>query len=462
MKVIFLFFSLFIVQLSLGQTNHGGLTIERNVSNFGEVEFWVSRVDTFWVTNTTTKTIHILKQKVPRNFEIRIPTLGVAPGQSEPIEIIYKPTETGVFNEKLSLYHSASIKPFFISFKGDIKTFDPYAQLACPSFSTPNFQRQEFNMTVNVIDSLTGEPISNALIELGTGENFTQYFTDVNGSMTRKSNLGLYYIYTEAEGYFPKDIQHYFNPKRREITITLNRNKKRVELKTITVENKEIGKIAGRKEEITPDSIADIDLFLGNRNIDSLHFSLDNFSKNNIVFLIDVSSSMRGEDRLDLLKESMIQLTMMLREDDKVTIITYSDESQIVLEATSAREKEVIIKVIKSLKANGSTYGGKAIRKAFKVLEEEYLKGGNNQVVLATDGGFNGLGRSEGQLKRYVRRKADKGLKFSSLGFGKNKRGKDLIENLSQEGKGSYRYIQSSEEAEVKLTSMIREQSFKK
>jgi Ca-activated chloride channel family protein len=157
----------------------------------------------------------------------------------------------------------------------------------------------------------------------------------------------------------------------------------------------------------------------------------------------------------------MIQLTYMLRSVDKVTIVTYSDEAQVVLQATAGSNKEEIVAVINGLKASGSTYGGKAIRKAYKVLKEEFLIGGNNQVILATDGGFNGLGQSERQLNGLVRRKSDQGLFFSTLAFGKNKRGKELIEELSVSGKGDYLYITSEESAKKELNEMIMEQSIR-
>ena len=190
-------------------------------------------------------------------------------------------------------------------------------------------------------------------------------------------------------------------------------------------------------------------------------FPISKFEENNIVFLIDVSSSMRGKDRLELLKKSMIQLTYMLRSIDKVAIITYSDESQVALSSTSAKNKKEIIKVIKELKAGGNTYGGRAIRKAFKDLKSEYLAKGNNQIILATDGGFNGLGKSENRLHTFIKNKAAKGMYFSALGFGKNKRGKKFIEELSISGMGNYLYIKSEVQAEVEVNKMIMEQSAK-
>ncbi len=454
---------LFILSAGIIQskTNVKGLQLERTVSNFGKVEFWMSRVDTFMVTNVSSKTIYILKQKQPRDFEVKIPRLGIQPGKTEIIEVIYKPRNRGKFSEKLKLYHSGSLSPFFYEFKGEIVGFDPYAEMACPSFDTPGFKRHEFDMKITIIDSITGLPINKALTELSKGEDFRQFYTGIEGSITRKSRIGLFFVYTEAKGYKSKSIEHYFNPRRKEITIGLVPLKKEFVIAEIEIDDKALTIIKKPGESITKEVFKYTSTGFPTANEENLEFPISKYGENNIVFLIDISSSMRGKDRLDLLKESMIQLTYMLRSVDKVTIITYSDESQIVLKSMSAKNKKEIIEVIKSLKASGSTYGGKAIRKAYKVLASEFLTGGNNQIILATDGGFNGLGKSEGQLKRLVRRKGEKELKFSTLAFGKNKRGKQLIEKLSIEGQGTYRYIKTKEEAKTKLNSMIMEQSFK-
>ena len=459
---LLLAFLLFTCATVFSQKEHDGLKLHRTTSAFGETEFWLSRVDTFLVTNVTNKTIYILKQIVPRDFELRTPSLGIDPGETAPIEVIYSPRKIGKFNTQLKLYHSGSNDPFYFEFKGDIKGFDEYGELACPSFGKPNYQKPNFNMEINVIDSLTRKPIKDALIELSKGEDFKQFYSDENGQVIRKSHLGLFFIYTEAKGYNRKNIEHYFNPQRRSVTITLVPKEQPIELLekvdidlpelTINDEPKDVLEKVDYKYEPLPG----IPVKEENEN-----FPLSKFEENNIVFLIDVSSSMRGKDRLELLKKSMIQLTYMLRSVDKVTIVTYSDESQVVLPSTSAGNKQEIIEVIQGLKAGGSTFGGKAIRKAYKVLKEEFLVGGNNQIILATDGGFNGLGKSENQLNGLVKRKAVQKMKFSSLGFGKNKRGKDLIEDLSVSGQGNYLYIKTEEEAKVKLNEMIMQQSAK-
>ena len=451
---------LLIASLSYSQTNHKGLLLERTVSNFGKVKFWMSRVDTFEVTNTSKKIIYILKQKQPLDFGVKIPKMGIAPGKTEVIEVIFMPKLKGKFSRKLKLYHSGALSPFFYEFKGDIVDFDSFSKIACPSFSSPGLKINEFEMKITIIDSINGQPIKNALVELSKGEDYKQFYSNKEGVVKRKSRIGLFFVYTEIKGYKSKSIEHYFNPIRKEITITLVPLEKTDSLAEIEIELKIKPSLSSRAEVITKEVFQYTSLDFPIKNAESIEFPESNYVKNNLVFLIDVSSSMRGKDRLDLLKKSMIQLTYMLREIDKVTIITYSDESQVALKTKSAKNKEEIVEVINSLKALGSTFGGKAIRKAYKILDSEFLIEGNNQIILATDGGFNGLGRSEGQLKRLVKRKSNKKLHFSTLAFGNNKRGKELINQLSIEGGGIYRYIKTEEDASSKLNLMIMEQSF--
>ena len=461
----FAYYFLFTIVSVFGvnaQNNHDGLMLHRSISNFGEVEFWMSRVDSFPVTNTTNTTIYILKQFVPRNFELKTPPLGVLPGESAFIEVIYNPKVKGSFKEKLKIYHSGSNQPFFFEFKGKVKSFDDYSDIACPSFSNPNFQKPNFDMEIKVIDSLTRKPIKGALTELSKGESFQQFYTNKAGLINRKSLLGLFFIYTESEGYYSKNIQHYFNPHRKSVTITLVPKENKVELLAkINVDVLSPSMKQTKTEEIKRAPFSYVPFSEAPIEEENKIFPVSKFEENNIVFLIDVSSSMRGKNRLELLKKSMIQLTYMLRSIDKVTIITYSDEPQVVLSSTSVKNKKEIIKVIQELKAGGTTFGGKAIRKAYKILKNQYLHKGNNQIILATDGGFNGLGKNENSLHNFVKNKASKGMYFSALAYGKNKIGKKLIEELSISGKGNYLYIQTENQAKVEVNKMIMEQSAK-
>ena len=190
-------------------------------------------------------------------------------------------------------------------------------------------------------------------------------------------------------------------------------------------------------------------------------FSLSGFKENNIVFLIDVSSSMNVADRMPLLQKAMIQLTNLLRPEDKLTIITYANDTQVKLAGVSGSDREKIIAVIQQLKCGGRTSGGKAIKAAYDIAEKNFKKQGVNQIILSTDGGFNGLADTEEELMKLIEKKANEQIEFSVLAFGKNRIGKQLIMQLANKGNGFYLYIQNEDDANAKLIEIVKMQSKK-
>ena len=114
-----------------------------------------------------------------------------------------------------------------------------------------------------------------------------------------------------------------------------------------------------------------------------------NLPNSNFVFLIDVSGSMSDANKLPLLKESMRILVKELRKEDKVSIVVYAGSAGVVLEPTSGEEKEKIMEAFDQLSAGGSTAGGQGIELAYKLAQQNFIKEGNNRVIIATDGDFN-------------------------------------------------------------------------
>lgn len=177
----------------------------------------------------------------------------------------------------------------------------------------------------------------------------------------------------------------------------------------------------------------------------------DNLPSANIVFLIDVSGSMNEPDKLPLLKSAFRLLTDQLREKDKVSIVVYAGNSGLVLPATSGDNKKAINEVLERLSAGGSTAGGAGIELAYKVAAENFIKGGNNRVVLATDGDFNVGISSESDLEKLIVSKREKGIFLSCLGFGSGNYQDSKMEILADKGNGNYNYIDNIDEAKKTL-----------
>lgn len=167
----------------------------------------------------------------------------------------------------------------------------------------------------------------------------------------------------------------------------------------------------------------------------------------NLVFLLDVSGSMYSDDKLPLLQESFGLLTENLTKKDRVSIVTYAGDDQIVLEGAHGNETKKIIKALDSLEAGGGTYGSKGIETAYALAEENYIKGGNNRIILATDGDLNIGLTSEEELEELITEKKESGIFLSVLGFGTGNIKDNKMETLADKGNGNYAYIDCLREA---------------
>lgn len=171
----------------------------------------------------------------------------------------------------------------------------------------------------------------------------------------------------------------------------------------------------------------------------------------NLVFLIDVSGSMFSEDKLPLVQKAFSMLTDTLTEDDRISIVTYAGEENVVLKGTSGADKEKIKEAVNSLEVGGSTYGEAGINRAYELAEKYFIKNGNNRVLLATDGDLNVGLSSEEELTELIEEKRESGVFLSVLGFGTGNIKDNRMEALADHGNGNYSYIDSESEAKKVL-----------
>ena len=167
----------------------------------------------------------------------------------------------------------------------------------------------------------------------------------------------------------------------------------------------------------------------------------------NIVFLIDTSGSMFSHDKLPLAQKAFNLLTDNLSEKDSISIVTYAGSETVVLEGANGSQKEKIKAAINSLEAGGGTYGEAGIKKAYEIAEKYFVKGGNNRIILATDGDLNVGISSEADLIKLVEEKRETGVFLSCLGFGTGNYQDSKMEALADYGNGNYSYIDCTAEA---------------
>ena len=174
------------------------------------------------------------------------------------------------------------------------------------------------------------------------------------------------------------------------------------------------------------------------------------FSKappSNLVFLLDVSGSMSDEDKLPLLQKSFSMLTDNLTGKDRVSIVTYASDVQVILDGAKGSDKDRILGAINGLFAEGGTNGGEGIQTAYDLAEDYFIKGGNNRIILATDGDLNIGLTSEEELEALITKKKESGIFLSVLGFGTGNIKDNKMELLADKGNGNYSYIDSEREA---------------
>ena len=175
----------------------------------------------------------------------------------------------------------------------------------------------------------------------------------------------------------------------------------------------------------------------------------------NLVFLVDASGSMEEQNKLPLLKESLMLLTDRLGSEDRISIVAYAGAAGLVLPPVSASEHEAVAAALDNITAGGSTAGGEGIELAYRVAAENFIEGGNNRVILATDGDFNVGRSSESELVSMIEERRDDGIFLTVLGLGMGNYKDSRMESLSGSGNGNYAYIDTIGEARKVLVNEL-------
>jgi Ca-activated chloride channel family protein len=180
---------------------------------------------------------------------------------------------------------------------------------------------------------------------------------------------------------------------------------------------------------------------------------VENLPACNIVFLIDVSGSMMEPQKLPLVKQSLKMLVDQLREEDHVSLVVYAGNAGLVMPSTSGAEKIRIKNAIDRLEAGGSTAGGAGIRLAYRVAEQNFVKKGNNRVILCTDGDFNVGPSSDADLVTIIENERKTGIFLTVLGYGMGNYKDNKMEKLADKGNGNHAYIDNAKEARKVLVN---------
>ena len=478
MRILLVFLFFLTCQIGFGQ-----ITIEKTNHNFGNLYANMPTHVDFVFKNEGQSKAFLLSINKPREVYYLQSSKTVLPDSSVIVRLKINDNIKGRFNYKTEVFFSNRNKPFIITLTGNVKEKNNNPLMACPDFNStaPSQALNEFEVTVKVIDSLTNEPIKRSKVYfVNNGEMVATYYTNGDGIIHESIPLGLYYITAKKDSYIPNFYDGYLNFKTNYVEIKLQQpnvapipdDVVSSEPEPLDIEEPSII-IDEAPEPEEPDVII-IDENTPDEPIQDVTptdtlpvipepadtgFNSSRYAPNNLVFIVDVSSSMKQMGKFELLKTSMIELTEILRPQDKVSLLAYSGSVNVLFELKKGTDKEDIIEKINSLKTGGYTDGDEAIKTGIRIAQKGYIEGGNNLVFMVTDGAFNKGSKS--YMRHIESANKTKGIKFSVVGIKTGDYLNTHLTTVAKNGGGSYLRIMDNDDAQSKLFEEVKRTSLK-
>lgn len=436
------------------------LTVPRPVHDFGVLH----RADEPWadfvVWNRTDRPAVLFRVDNPRRTEVVFSRKTIPAGDSAVVRVQYLPESPGPFRLKMDFHASAWSKPQTLEIRGEA-TYAASEGTPCPDFSQIPARRVR-PLIVSVQDKWSKEPVEGATIRVyQNGREVRKTGTNTYGEATLDLPLGRYFFVAGRRGQ-SVDTAMFVNAVNDHLLVRLP------EMMAETNEPHESNEVAPRNDGnvgSVPDNA------IGHENEqpvvaqasepaersmppeeDGL-LSTKDYKESNLVFLVDVSSSMKANGRLDLLKIAMTDLLEVLRPIDRFALIEYASTTGTIIETRGNLDKRECREAIAQLEAGGTTEGAKAINKAGRTAMSHFISDGNNQIILATDGSFNEGAADAIRLSKKYRSKQ---INLSVLGIRCSKFGEKEMRELAEAGGGRFVPIKTVEDAGKRLIEEIK------
>ena len=409
------------------------LVADRTTFDFGNIENFNNDTAYFTFTNTGQKTIYLLQTQPKDNYIVLVDTKTVNPGEDMRLAIVYYTGKKGRFNLEVPLNFSHLTSPLLLHVKGNIKSIRETAFTTCPSIeNTSPLKAGQVPLSIIVRDAETSERIDGAHVEVikkNISFNCVPGFADM--AYQCKCDYGKISIRAEKTDYLPVTAAFDYNKDNYTCFIYLKKQPEEVQ-PDVDISRQDT---LGDKEEpyvYIPSVLTDSG------------FNSNRYKPNHLVFIIDISKSMRDTTKLPYLKSVMKQLVMSIRPQDRVTLITYASKVRIVFENASGSQKNSITEAIDTMTAKGGSNGASSIMTAYDIAQKYYIDGGNNQIFLATDGLFNSSSITDQELYRTVRSGyGSNQVILSSIGFGRDPKALEFLSKLAKNGHGNFITISS-------------------
>lgn len=472
---------LFIVLFLLLHTSVAQVTFDKTKYDFGNLEAYSNRFVDIVLKNTGDKQHWLLSVKKPFDVVYITSKQIMEKDSSIIVRLQVNPKEKGRFSYDVQIFTSDKDEATIVKLTGSLNEIDQSSTSAftsCPDFSERPGGRNpnNFDLTVVTIDRQTREELSKSNVTLlQNGQAIWAKKTDSKGKIKAEATLGLSYFYATHEGYNPEELGAYINFKRNYIVLELDKNPNFTPVVPVPViADTIIAEVVPEKEpeyEIVieieetweEDLTTQVETSTSNEmppaftDLDKDNFEDRYFNPVNIVFVLDVSGSMRDADKIELMKYSLFQLTEMLRPQDKMGIVTYATNSRVLLSPTYGNQKDAIKSEISALSASGATAGGEGIKLGFKEAQKAFITNGTNHVIIITDGAFN---RASTDYEKYIKKYAKKNIHMSVVGIKNKDVDKEKMITAAELGGGHYVPIFKLADAQNNLRQEIRQLSY--
>jgi Ca-activated chloride channel family protein len=492
MNRVLLIFAFVVVQTNL----FGQIVVDKTHHDFGDIYAHNERFVDFYFKNTGSARAFILRVEKQENIVYQLSSSVIESDQSVVVRIQVAQKKKGPFTYKIPVYLSDRNEPVILKISGNIKELAPDLSTLtdCPTFNRRPYDGNpmDFMLTVVTVDKETKQVLEKSRVEvLQQGLTIGDWRTDKDGKVQKKIPLGFTYFYASREGYHPNELGAYVNFQRNYILIELERLPQPTTIKedpfhqvltqpSSPVHQPETGTVKPEPEEIewvigaepttptkptkplkskpenvsTPEPRLDIPALT---DIPKEDFNPEYFVPNNLVFVLDVSYSMNTADRMELMKLALIELMKYVRPEDKITVVSYGSNAQVLVPTTSGANKEEIIDKVSKIKAAGMTAGGAGIKLGYRMAQHAFIPGGNNQIIVITDGAFN---KDSDDYERTIKRSAPKGYVLSVVGIKNKPEDEVKMAEVATLGKGRFIGINSISDARTKLIEEIRVASY--
>jgi len=433
------------------------LVLETSLRDLGTLTRADERFADYQIRNTGITDEIIFRVEAGRNTVVKMSSKTIAAGATETIRLQYNPEKAGPFNIEARIFASAWQSPRTAVLRGEALFAD--TGIPCPDFSdVPGGALRAFHISLRDPDM---KPAAGALVRIfREGREVAQTRTDERGEASESLMPGRYLIVAEIDG-VSLDTALYASVVNDHVLLLLDRALPK-KVRPPELPAAEETALANEPEPVEsrparparPDPPAKVtDVSEATPAGDNELMPLSKFKQSNVVFLVDVSTSMKHQSRMDLLKIAMTDLLDVLRDVDRFTLISYASETNTLIDATEVLDRAQCADAIAALHPRGSTEGAKAIDKAGKAARKHFLPEGNNQIILATDGAFNeGARKAEKLVKKY--RRSDIATSVLCIRCGQFTT-KEMT-GLAEAGEGTFIPIESADDAGDRLISEIK------